>query len=104
MICQLVIGSCSKLSMTRRFAQTTLADELSLGEVTETELLRSDGLLLARQERVENDARATALARGDGGFVFYDLSSAMWRGAAASWRRWVHAVMARAASCRSTRG
>jgi hypothetical protein len=33
MICQLVIAPCSKLSMTRRFAQTTLADELSLGAV-----------------------------------------------------------------------
>src|SRR5579859_2918640 len=35
MICQLVIAPCSKLSMTRRFAQTTLADELSLDAVTE---------------------------------------------------------------------
>jgi Transposase DDE domain len=73
MICQLVIGSCSKLSMTRRFAQTTLGDELSLGEVTEADLLAAMDWLLDRQERVEN-----ALARrhlGDGGFVLYDLSS-----------------------------
>src|SRR5687768_17579045 len=39
MICQLVIAPASKLSMTRRFGQSTLADELALGEVTEAELL-----------------------------------------------------------------
>ena len=73
MICQLVIAPCSKLSMTRRFSQTTLADELSLGEVTEPELLAAMDWLLDRQARIEN-----ALARrhlSDGGFVLYDLSS-----------------------------
>ena len=73
MICQLVIGSCSKLSMTRRFTQTTLADELAVGEVTEAELLSAMDWLLDRQERVEK-----ALARRhleSGGFVLYDLSS-----------------------------
>src|SRR6516164_8255907 len=73
MICQLVIGSGSKLSMTRRFQQTTLSDELGLGEVTEPELLSAMDWLLDRQERVEK-----ALARRHleaGGFVLYDLSS-----------------------------
>jgi hypothetical protein len=73
MLCQLVIGPGSKLSMTRRFHQTTLADELSLGEVTELELLDAMDWLLSRQERIER-----ALARRhltDGGFVLYDLSS-----------------------------
>jgi hypothetical protein len=73
MVCQLVVAPCSKLSMTRRFSQTTLADELSLGEVTEAELLGAMDWLLARQERVEK-----ALARRhltEGGFVLYDLSS-----------------------------
>jgi hypothetical protein len=73
MICQLVIDPSSKLSMTRRFSQTTLADELSLGEVSEPELLSAMDWLLARQERIEK-----ALARRhltDGGFVLYDLSS-----------------------------
>lgn len=73
MICQLVIGSCSKLSMTRRFSQTTLSEELSLGEVTESELLAAMDWLLDRQPRIEK-----ALARRhltDGGFVLYDLSS-----------------------------
>jgi hypothetical protein len=73
MICQLVIDPASKLSMTRRFSQTTLCDELSLGEVSEPELLSAMDWLLARQERIEK-----ALARRhltDGGFVLYDLSS-----------------------------
>jgi transposase len=73
MISQLVIAPASKLSMTRRFAQTTLADQLSLGEVTEAELLAAMDWLLARQSRIE-----TTLARRhlvDGGFVLYDLSS-----------------------------
>jgi hypothetical protein len=39
MICQLGIGAGSKLSMTRRFSQTTLSEELALGQVTERELL-----------------------------------------------------------------
>jgi Transposase DDE domain len=73
MICQLVIGPCSKLSMTRRFGQSTLADELDVGEVTEAELLGAMDWLAERQQRIEK-----ALARRHlvaDGFVLYDLSS-----------------------------
>lgn len=73
MICQLVIAPASKLSMTRRFSQTTLSDELDLSAVTEPELLAAMDWLLDRQERIE-----TTLARrhlSPGGFVLYDLSS-----------------------------
>jgi hypothetical protein len=73
MICQLVIAPGSKLSMTRRFSQTTLADELSLGEVTEPELLAAMDWLTDRQERVENALVRRHLT--DGGFVLYDVSS-----------------------------
>jgi len=73
MLCQLVIAPASKLSMTRRFAQTTLADELSLGEVTEAELLDAMDWLLSRQERIEKTLARRHLE--DGGFVLYDLSS-----------------------------
>ena len=78
MLCQLVIAPASKLSMTRRFSQTTLADELSLGEVKEVELLATMDWLLERQERIE-----TTLARrhlSGGGFVLYDLSSSYFEG------------------------
>ena len=73
MICQLVIAPASKLSMTRRFAQSTLAEELSLGEVTEAELLSAMDWLLSRQERIEKTLARRHLQ--DGGFVLYDLSS-----------------------------
>jgi hypothetical protein len=73
MICQLVIGPCSKLSMTRRVHQTTLADELGLGEVSEAELLDAMDWLLERQERIERSLARRHL--DDGGFVLYDLSS-----------------------------
>jgi len=73
MVCQLVIGSCSKLSMTRRFHQTTLAEELSLGEVSEAEVLAAMDWLEDRQERIERTLARRHLA--DGGFVLYDLSS-----------------------------
>ncbi len=73
MICQLVIASCSKLSMTRRFAQTTLQEELALGEVTEPELLAAMDWLCDRQERIEQTLARRHLR--DGSFVLYDLSS-----------------------------
>jgi hypothetical protein len=73
MLCQLVIAPASKLSMTRRFAQTTLADELALGEVTEAELLAAMDWLLDRQDRIERTLARRHLTAG--GFVLYDLSS-----------------------------
>ena len=73
MICQLVIAPASKLSMTRRVHQSTLSDELSLGEVTEAELLHAMDWLLSRQQRVEKTLARRHLS--DGGFVLYDLSS-----------------------------
>jgi transposase len=73
MICQLLIAPASKLSMTRRFSQTTLADQLSLGEVTEAELLSAMDWLLSRRERIEKTLARRHLS--EGGFVLYDLSS-----------------------------
>jgi Transposase DDE domain len=80
MICQALIGAGSKLSWTRRLAQTTLAEELALGAVTEAELLSALDWLLARQARIER-----ALARRHlepGSFVLYDLSSSYVEGRA----------------------
>jgi Transposase DDE domain len=78
LICQRLLAPGSKLSATRRFGQTTLSDELSLGEVGEAELLGGMDWLLLRQERIER-----ALARRHlepGGFVLYDLSSSYFEG------------------------
>jgi len=78
MICQRLLDPCSKLSTTRLVHQTTLAEEMSLGEVTEAELLSAMDWLSERQPRIE-----TALARrhleGEG-FVLYDLSSSYLEG------------------------
>ena len=78
MICQLVIAPGSKLSFTRRFSQTSLAGELSLGEVTEAELLAAMDWLLARQGRIEAGLASRHLS--EGGFVLYDLSSSYLKG------------------------
>jgi len=76
MICQALIGPGSKLSATRRLSQTTLAEELSLGEVTEAELLSAMDWLLCRQARIEKALAHRHLKReGEGSFVLYDLSS-----------------------------
>jgi hypothetical protein len=73
MVVQRLIGPGSKLSATRRFSKTTLADELELGEVKEAELLGAMDWLLGRQERIE---RTLARRHLDGeGFMLYDLSS-----------------------------
>ena len=82
MICQRLIGPGSKLSATRRFAQTTLGDELSLGEVKEAELLAAMDWLVERQDRIERTLARRHLP-GDGdsnAFVLYDLSSSYMEG------------------------
>jgi hypothetical protein len=85
MIVQRVIAPGSKLSATRRFAQTTLSEELELGDVKEPELLAAMDWLLERQERVEKTLARRHLHNGNGGgdggaFVFYDLSSSYLEG------------------------
>ncbi len=77
-ICQRLLAPCSKLSMTRLVHQTTLAEELSLGEVSEAELLRAMDWLYERQERIEK-ALARRHLQGEG-FVLYDLSSSYLEG------------------------
>jgi hypothetical protein len=73
MVVQRLIGPGSKLSATRRFGQTTLAEELGLGEAKEAELLAAMDWLLERQPRIERTLARRHLA-GEG-FMLYDLSS-----------------------------
>jgi transposase len=78
MICQRLLAPGSKLSTTRLVHQSTLAQELGLGEVKEAELLAVMDWLLSRQERIEK-----TLARRhvkDEGYVLYDLSSSYLEG------------------------
>ena len=78
MVCQRLLSPCSKLSTTRLVHQTTLAEELSLGEVTEAELLAAMDWLYERQPRIEK-ALARRHLQGEG-FVLYDLSSSYLQG------------------------
>jgi len=84
MIVQRVIAPGSKLSATRRFAQSTLSEELGLGEVKEAELLGAMDWLLERQERIEKTLARRHLPAGEGedgeAFVLYDLSSSYLEG------------------------
>lgn len=80
MICQALIGAGSKLSWTRRLSQTTLAQELALGEVKEAELLSALDWLYERQGRIERALAGRHLEPGS--FVLYDLSSSYLEGRA----------------------
>ena len=81
LICQALIAPGSKLSATRRLSQTTLGEELALGEVKEAELLAAMDWLLARQPRIERALAARHLEReGEQSFVLYDLSSSYLEG------------------------
>jgi hypothetical protein len=78
MIVQRLIGPGSKLSATRRLGQSTLAEELGLGDVGEAELLSAMGWLSERQERIEKTLARRHLSAE--GFVLYDLSSSYMEG------------------------
>jgi hypothetical protein len=78
LICQRLLAPGSKLSATRRFSKTTLAEELALDEVGEAELMGAMDWLLARQERIERTLARRHL--DPGGFVLYDLSSSYFEG------------------------
>ncbi len=78
MLVQRVLGPGSKLAMSRAFAQSTLASELSVEDADEDELYAALDWLLGRQERIER-----ALARrhlGEGTLVLYDVSSSYFEG------------------------
>jgi Transposase DDE domain len=77
-ICQRLLDPCSKLSTTRLVHQTTLAQELELGDVTEAELLAAMDWLYGRQQQIEA-ALARRHLQGQG-YVLYDLSSSYLEG------------------------
>ena len=78
MLVQRVLGPGSKLAMSRAFAQSTLAAELSVEDTDEDELYAALDWLLARQGRIER-ALARRHLRG-GTLVLYDVSSSYFEG------------------------
>lgn len=78
LICQRVLAPGSKLEATRRLSQSTLSEELGLGEVGEAELMGAMDWLLARKERIERTLAGWHLKEDS--FVLYDLSSSYLEG------------------------
>jgi transposase len=78
MICQRAICPASKLATVRAFSQSTLADELAVGDADEDELYEAMDWLVARQERIEERLAARHLR--DGELVLYDVSSSYFEG------------------------
>jgi transposase len=78
MIVQRVLEPGSKLACTRQLSQSTLADELGLGEVDADELYAALDWLGERQERIE--ARLARRHLAEGAHVLYDVSSSYFEG------------------------
>lgn len=78
MVAARILAPASKLETTRWLIDTTLAEELELGEVNEDELYEAMDWLLERQVAVEKKLAALHLV--DGGRVLYDLSSSYFEG------------------------
>jgi ribosomal protein L18 len=78
MIAQRVLQPGSKLACTRRFSQSTLAEEFELGDLDTDDLYAALDWLLARQERIE--ARLARRHLADGTLVLYDVSSSYFEG------------------------
>ncbi len=78
MVVQRVLAPGSKLACARQLSQSTLADELGLGEVDADELYAALDWLGERQERIE--ARLARRHLGEGAHVLYDVSSSYFEG------------------------
>jgi hypothetical protein len=78
MIVQRVLAPGSKLACTRQLGQSTLAEELELGEVDADDLYAALDWLGERQERIE--ARLARRHLEEGTLVLYDVSSSYFEG------------------------
>jgi hypothetical protein len=78
LVAQRVLQPGSKLACARQLSQSTLAEELALGEVDADDLYAALDWLLARQERIE--ARLARRHLGEGTHVLYDVSSSYFEG------------------------
>jgi hypothetical protein len=78
MVCQRAIAPLSKLATVRALSQSTLADELRVGDADEDDLYEAMDWLLARQERIEDRLARRHLKEGE--LVLYDVSSSYFEG------------------------
>jgi len=79
MIAQRILSPGSKLAATRLWHNTTLAEELKVGDADVDELYEALDWLLARKNRIEKKLARKHLKTGDS--VFYDISSSYYEGA-----------------------
>ena len=78
MIVQRILGPGSKLADVRRWSNTTLAEELSVGGADVDELYDALDWLLGRKEAIEKRLAKRHLI--DGALVLYDVSSSYYEG------------------------
>jgi len=78
MVVQRLLAPGSKLACARQLSQSTLADELGLGEVDADELYAALDWLGERQQRIE--ARLARRHLAEGAHVLYDVSSSYFEG------------------------
>jgi len=78
MIAERLLHPGSKLATTRSWHNTTLAEELAVGDADEDELYDALDWLLARQARIEKKLARQHLS--EGAVVLYDISSSYYEG------------------------
>ena len=88
MIAERLLFPSSKLANTRPGRDTTLAEELGVGDATEDQLYDAMDWLLERQEAIEDKLAQRHLA--DGAMVLYDVSSSYYEGKTCPLARYGH--------------
>jgi transposase len=88
MIAERLLFPSSKLANTRHWRDTTLAEELDVGDATADQLYDAMDWLLSRQEIIEKKLAQRHL--GDGAMVLYDLTSSYYEGKTCPLARYGH--------------
>jgi transposase len=88
MIAERLLTPSSKLATTRLWNNSTLAEELSVGDADVDELYQALDWLLARQPRIE--AKLAARHLQDGALVLYDTTTSYYEGRSCSLARFGH--------------
>lgn len=88
MIAQRLLCPSSKLANTRLWRETTLAEELAVGEADENELYAAMDWLLKRQRAIEKKLARRHLS--EGGMVLYDVTSSYYEGKTCPLARFGH--------------
>jgi transposase len=88
MIAERLLFPSSKLANTRHWHDTTLAEELHVGDATEDDLYSALDWLLARQEAIEKKLARRHLT--EGALVLYDVTSSYYEGKTCPLARFGH--------------